>query len=685
MSKIDCIFPPHFRADDNDEDSQAISNESPVELLKTDESEQVDSDILEFMHGEFWTKHLSNVSHTDTENKSGVNPFEMSFVDNDDDDIFRDIYNIFQNSRHDLENKSNDSSLMVVNEQDLDEPAETVVPRPGFSVHFDKNLYGPEGVYYHDSQTRGKQQVDTDQFVCSPIDVLAITHDEREKSDFGLLLSIKNRVGKKHELSIPMHFLYSGDNLIKELLNLGVKISPKARQLLIDYLDSRNPERRVLAATTTGWHCDNMVFVLPNKIIGDRDVRFQSESLHVEEFRQTGTFEQWRDEIAKYCSGNPMLILSISATLASPMLKLVNMNQGGLHFFGDSSIGKTTALLMASSCWSDAKFMRTWRATANGIEGAAALVNDNTLILDEISEADPRDVGEIVYSVGNGVGKIRSNRYGNSRPVKNWRVMLLSSGERTLSTTMAEGGKHVKTGQEVRLIDIPCQREYGLFDTLHGFQSGRELADALKANATLHHGHAGPQFLEKLIADDRDYAKELEQIAARSDFKSEISVEGRAAKIFALIALAGELAIEWNIVPWISGEALDAAALAFKLWRENRGEGKTETQQILERILDFISKYADSCFSELDNPNNSTYVRERAGWWRKNTNSDQRVYLFTSAGLQKAASGFDVSRISQALKESDWLVEHDLDKRSKKIRVEGQPTNLYAVLPRDFD
>lgn len=673
MSKIENIFPAKYRADD--EDIQTIPDKNTAELLGPDSAEQIDSNDWNFM--------FQTPSASDTENTPSINPFEMSFADDsEDDNTFSHLLAMFQNGSHAVEN---DSSLMVVDEQDLDEPDETLVPRPGFSVHFKANTYGPEGVYYHDSQTRGKQQVDTDQFVCSPITVLAITHDEQQTSDFGLLLSIKNRVGKIHELSIPMDSLYSGENLIKNLLNLGVKVNPKSRQLLIEYLNSHNPDRRVLAATKTGWHCDNTVFVLPNKIIGDGDVRFQSRDFHVEDFRQAGAFEAWRDGVAAYCTGNPMLILSVSATLAGPMLNLVNLKQGGLHFFGDSSIGKTTALLMASSCWSDAKFMRTWRATANGIEGAAALVNDNTLILDEISEADPRDVGEIVYSVGNGTGKSRANRDGNSRPVKNWRVILLSSGERTLSTTMAEGGKRTKAGQEVRLLDIPCKREYGLFDTLHGFQSGRELADALKANATLHHGHAGPLFVEKLIADTRNYVEALEQIAKQPEFQAKTGIEGRAAKTFALIALAGELAIEWNIVPWSPGEAIDAAGLAFKLWRQSRGEGKTETQQILERILDFISQYGDSCFSELNNPSDSTYVRERAGWWRKDTNSDQRVYLFTSAGLQKAASGFDLIRISQALEDSDWLVKRDTDKRSKKIRVGGRLENLYVVLPRDLD
>lgn len=287
--------------------------------------------------------------------------------------------------------------------------------------------------------------------------------------------------------------------------------------------------------------------------------------------------------------------------------------------------------------------------------------------------------------MGNGTGKSRANRYGNSRPVKNWRVMLLSSGERTLSTTMAEGGKHAKAGQEVRLLDIPCKRDYGLFDTLHGFQSGRELADALKTNANLHHGHAGPLFVERLIADDRNYAEALEQIAARSEFQSGTGVEGRAANIFALIALAGELAIEWDIVPWSPGEALDAAMLAFKLWRENRGEGKTETQQILQGIRDFLARYADVRFSKLDASLPAIPVYDRAGWWREDNETGQRVYLFSSVGLKEAVHGFDLKRISEALEESKWLIERDKDKRSKKTRVEGRLENLYVVLPRDLD
>jgi putative DNA primase/helicase len=121
-----------------------------------------------------------------------------------------------------------------------------------------------------------------------------------------------------------------------------------------------------------------------------------------------GTLDGWRTEIAARAVGNPLFALGLSAAFAGPMLARCNAEGGGLHFVGDSSTGKTTILEAACSVWGGRGYRRSWRATANGMEGAAALFNDCLLALDEISECDPREVGNIVYSLGNGRGKQRA-------------------------------------------------------------------------------------------------------------------------------------------------------------------------------------------------------------------------------------------------------------------------------------
>ena len=62
---------------------------------------------------------------------------------------------------------------------------------------------------------------------------------------------------------------------------------------------------------------------------------------------------------------------------------------GGIHFRSASSTGKSTALHVAGSVWGggDATgYVRSWRATANGLEGVALNHCDTLLCLDELSQ-----------------------------------------------------------------------------------------------------------------------------------------------------------------------------------------------------------------------------------------------------------------------------------------------------------
>lgn len=556
------------------------------------------------------------------------------------------------------------------------------VKRPGFATHDDRTGYGPPGLYWHGIKTQGDKTDEVDDWIASPIHAEAITASERE-TEIGLLLKFRNPFGRWVQWAAPMRLLKgSGEELRGELLDLGMQIDPRNRNLLNQWMMSRlsRIKARMLAATRTGWHRDGHVFVLPGRNIGAEadGVVFQSEHATHDEFTQAGTLAGWQTEIGRRCHGNPMLILPVSAALAGPLLGRVGRSGAGLHFDGDSSLGKTTALRAAASVWGGEGFIRTWRATANGLEGVAAALNDTTLILDEIGEADPRDIGAIVYAIGNGIGKARATRTGAARSVYRWRVVLLSSGERTLEATLAEGGRRIKAGQTVRMLDIPCQRRHGIFDALHDQPDGRALSDTLRAAALRHHGHVGPAFVEGLAADDRDFGAQLAQLIGLPAFESGDELEGRAAATFAAVAMAGELGIEYGLLPWQQGEALDAAVLAFDAWRHRRGRGQTETCQILQAIEDFIDRHGDSRFSD-KLAGESPLIRDRAGWWRDEEHG--RIHYLTAAGLREATTGFDFTRALDALEGAGWLVERGRDKRATQIKVAGRKRAVYAIRP----
>ena len=573
----------------------------------------------------------------------------------------------------------------------LDFPSEA--DRPCYRVYWDwcgpvkdgKRSRRP-GVYYHGfTEAKGNQPaVNLDLPVCSPLIVKALTCTDDHHQLFGYQLEFRDLHGKTRQWALPRNLLRgSCEELRGELLDHGVEIYDRAR--LPMYLQDKVPRNRILSATRTGWADSGKAFVLPNRVIGSDRVIFQSETATTDQAATTGgNLAAWQSEVATLAVGNPVMALSICVALAGPLLEKVHRQSSGIHWHDDSSTGKTTACMVGASVWGDKSFIRTWRATSNGLEGAAAALNDTLLCLDEINEADPRQVGEIIYAIANGVGKTRANRIGTARKVHRWQLAILSTGERTLKAQMAEGGKQMKVGQEVRLLNVPSARRFGAFDDLHQFPDGRALADHLKAATNRHFGHAGPAFVEALLKDCRDFGGELDIIIKAEAFKPEDSQSGRAAASFALFGLAGELATEWGILPWPEGTALIAAAECHQAWLKARGTGITEHRQILEAVTDFIAKHADGRFSLKGvDPSHGPVIHNRAGWWAE-TADGERVYLFNAPGLREATAGHDFARALAALDQAGWIVDRDSGRHTKKTYIEpGLKPSLYWVQVRD--
>ena len=565
---------------------------------------------------------------------------------------------------------------------EVENPIPTETERPAYRVFDDWIEHGGAkyraGVWFFSTDKDGNP---VQSWVCSPVRVEAVTFDGGD-NNFGRLLRFKNTLGRWREWAMPMDLLRgAGDDMRGELLSMGVEIdpSPKARNLLASYLQAKPPKRRMRCALQVGW-CDDS-FVLPDTVIGPKasGVIFQSGERGHDEHTTGGTLQAWQVDISARAVGNTLLLLALSASFAGPMLARCNAEGGGVHFVGDSSTGKTTLLEAGCSVWGGPNYRRSWRATANGMEGAAALFNDCLLALDEISECDPREVGAIVYSLGNGRGKQRAGRSGNARGVTRWRCFILSSGERSIATTMLEGGHRAKAGQAVRLLDIPAARTFGAWDNLHDLPSGTAFSDAIKRASVTHHGHAGRAFLEKLTRDSRDFCALLERIKGLAVFSAE-GGEGqdkRAAGRFALLALAGEVATEYGITGWPEGEAIKAAAEGFRVWRAMRGKGNDERRQILEKVSDFIERHGSGRFSDAD-ASNEAPLRDRAGWWKEG--SDSREYLFTAEGMREALKGFDFNRALDVLQEAGALPVPGADgKRARFYRIFGHGMKLYPV------
>lgn len=528
-------------------------------------------------------------------------------------------------------------------------------------------------------------------WICSPLHVDAVTHDSAG-ANFGRLLRFRNTLGKWKTWAMPMEMLRGdGADLRGALLSMGVHLdsSSAGRNMLATYLQSQVPTRKMEAVMQTGWAGGQFkAFALPDTVIGPQAgrVTFQSEHKGMDEYTQRGTLEGWQQGIAAPAVGNPVLVLGLCSAFAGPVLALVGVESGGVHLIGDSSTGKTTSLQAACSVWGGENFRRSWRTTANGLEGAAALFNDCLLALDEIKECDPRDVGEVIYMLGNGRGKQRASRSGGARTVQRWCTSVISTGERSVATSMAEAGQSVKAGQAVRLLDIPVQRAHGAWDALHQHPNGPAFSDAIKRACRQQYGTAGRAFLEKLTRDTSDMAAHLEAIKAQllHGIEGSDGQPARAAARLAVLALAGELATTYGITGWVEGEATSAAEVGFAAWLTQRGEvsGNAEQDQMVQAVLGFIERHGDSRFSDAAGPyedRQQAMVRDRAGWWEGT--GDGVLYLFTKDGMREALKGFDFARALKVLQQAGVLSPGADGKSAKQKRIHSRNVRVYAVQP----
>lgn len=464
-----------------------------------------------------------------------------------------------------------------------------------------------DGVWFVKDNHDDKQKL----FICSPIIILAKTRDD-SSNGWGRLLQWLDDAGMLHTWAIPMqHFQTDGADIRKALSDQGVTISVNGyeRKLFLFYLANYPITQLAVCVSRIGWYRNQ--FILPNKTIGQNDsgeiVVYQSENASLSKYSTKGTLHEWQQHIAILAENHPFLILAISLAFSGQLLEPLNHNGAGIHFKGKSSKGKSTAEFVACTVFGNPEsYHCTWRNTGNALEQTAFMHNDSLLVLDEIGEIpNPKELGSIVYMLINGSGKGRMTKSLTLKDSNRWRIVFLSSGEKTLSELMEESGQNSKLGQEIRMININIDDSpYGIFDCIDFEENAASQAMLLNSNSKKYFGVAGEQWLEYLTQNKFEVIDIANKLL--TEYFKVLTVnfsEGhiiRVAKSFALIAVAGELATQAGITAWKSGVAFNAIQTVFNNWIKNLKEkGNYEEKEILEKIKLFFIQNGSSKFEQL--------------------------------------------------------------------------------------
>lgn len=523
-----------------------------------------------------------------------------------------------------------------------------------------------------------------------PLQVLDLARDE-ESQGWGLRLKWKDPDEVEHEHILAYSSLAASKAVwVEELAALGwlAESEKPARAALTRFFTTIKPQTRARTASTTGWSADQQAFVLPDVTLGaDSGEKIVLRNRPRQNpYLTKGTLEGWQNTVGRWAGGNDFLIFAISLALAAPLAKILGAESGGFHFYNDSTSAKTTTLQVANSVWCSPYGFRQWRGTDNGLEGICSLYTDTLLCLDEIGQASSKIVGEVAYLIANEKSKIRMERQCTAREVKSWKILFLSSGEKTVADKIKEDGGKIKSGQEVRIVDIFCDAGAGMgaFQRLHEHQNPRDFAEVLKSAASQNYGHLGREWVQFLI-DNKDFdewGKRYRQI--RDELVEILKVQNgqclRVMNRFALVAVAGELAIEAGLVQWNHEDAINASGALAKKWLEARGgDGSGEDRRAVEAVLGFISKYSLSKFQNLDIAADLTEkIIERAGYKKKGL-TGKIQYIFTRGQLAALLGDIPFKQAVQALASKGLLLTEDRHCTKKVKLPDGHRERCYVV------
>ena len=422
------------------------------------------------------------------------------------------------------------------------------------------------------------------------------------------MIQYRDDYGRIREIAIPVSVIHQGGHQLAGFLGdkgFAAPVSKKPRAFLQCLLLAvSGPSIHV--AASTGWvpGVKELVFVLPGQVIGGTNktrVVADNAALAGIKIAQRGSFKGWREGVGKKARGNSRLILAFSTALTSPLLRFApTITPTMPHLYADSSCGKTSAAIAAGSVWGGAVgdplgYAQSWNGTANYTLALAAAHNDTFVIFDELRTASAPDVVKAAYTLAGGQGRGRLSKDAQRRDTGRFRTMSLSTGELNfdeLERQAAGPKRQAFAGAEMRLPSIPADTgQHGIFEDIGDFTGKKNgaarFADTLQSAARDHYGHAGPRFVEEIIAEVDETSEDefrTEIAAMVSKFVASVELADgsdnavqRLLRTFGLIAVAGQLACRWDVLPLKEDEIRWGVATCFKAWIGARGGSRSKT------------------------------------------------------------------------------------------------------------
>ena len=225
-------------------------------------------------------------------------------------------------------------------------------------------------------------------------------------------------------------------------------------------------------------------------------------------------------------------------------------------------------------------------------------------------------------------------------------------------------------------------------------------AKGLEVASGKYHGIAGPEFvrqlIERRITSDRvgRMVREFVDKALENIPKKSHGQVARVAEQFGVVAVAGNLAAEFGIVPWPDHQTAFDALELFKQWLASRrgGAAPIEIEQKIAQVRGYIEAYGDSRFQNL-NPQETNFAGIEIPWpkpskragFRKGEGEDELWYVLPTVWRTDVCAGLDPSDVAEILADRGMLLRDSGGKFSRPENIEGKNQRVYVLTSAIFE
>lgn len=327
---------------------------------------------------------------------------------------------------------------------------------------------------------------------------------------------------KWNEIIVEKNTIVSKAKII-QLANKGIEVTDENAKNLINYLadvlelNAFKPKKGI---THLGWINDEFM-PYTDKYIYDGDTSFRNI---FESVKTKGDYGEWKKFITRFTDKSKTIRFVISASFASPLVKIFNINSFMVHLWGTSGKGKTVTQMVAASVWGNpakGKLLSTLNNTKVASERLLNFLRNLPFIPDElqtIKSTFKGDFEDMIYNFTEGKGKDRGTVDGGLRETTEWDNISILSGEEPITANVGhEGTKN-------RVIEI--EENASLVDD--GIDVGNDVVNFIYDN----HGDAGKEFIQIIQKMDKEdlyrlrneYVTELNKITKYSKQINAMSV-----------------------------------------------------------------------------------------------------------------------------------------------------------------